>query len=266
MIVASLFVLCLPAATAVLALESNILPALNPLAWFRLISQLGVQYVLVLTASTVYGFLLKWVWTGPLWLPARLAISLFCSLSMFSLLAGLLYEQRDRVGLEVWHSPERTKARQESEDLKESAKLVDDAYGQMRSGKHTVAWKILTDWLESRKHRLEDYAWLCQRVESWGDDRYRMRLTQEYLDKLLAANRNAQALSVIEQALRWNRSFRPKSGETTLRLAHIAASGGAPKTARLLVEDFASCFAGDPNMRAAETLLARLNAQGIGAP
>ncbi len=266
MFVGSIFAFCLPATTAVLALECNILPALNPLAWVKLIAQLGSHYLLVLAVTAGYGLLLKWVWTGQLWLPVQLAISLFCSLSMFSLLAGLLYEQRDRVGLEVWHSPERTRARQESEDLKESAKAVDEAYGQMRSGKHIAAWKLLADWLESRQHRLEDYAWLCQRVESWGDDRYRTRLLQEYLDKLLAANQNAKALSVTEQALRGNKEFRPKSGTSTLRLAHIAASGGAPRTARLLIEDFPARFANDTNARAAEALLARINAQGAGAP
>lgn len=265
-LVGAVFVLCLPAIVAVLALERNIVLAINPNAWYRLIRELGWHYLLALGVAALYAILLNWIWAANFWRPVQLATTLFCSLSLFSLLAGLLYDHRDQIGLEVWHSPERTRARGDSEDLSQSAKVIDEAYGQMRAGKHVAAWKIITDWLSARNHRIADYAWLCQRVETWGDARYRTRLTEDFLEKLLTTNGTGQALDVLTRTIRRDRNFRPKSGQSTLRLAHVAAAGGSPKLALLLVEDFAARFPDDANIGAAGVLSSRLKAQGIGAP
>jgi len=252
------FLFCLPACAAVLGLESNVFKALNPAAWFRMVAGLRGLYLVLIALIAVYVLLIIEISRFELWRPVQLSLLLFCGLSIFSLLAGFLYERRDEIGMEVVHSPEKTETRKLAEDMTAAAKLLDTAYGQMRSSQHVVAWKTLSDWLESRGHNLDDYGWLAGRIDTWGDPRYRNRIAEEYIERLMAANRNDLALEVAARALKRDSQFRPKSSQATLRLAHIAAGGGAPGTARALLEDFAKRFAGSPEIGAAEILAQRL--------
>lgn len=253
-----LFAMGAPAMLAVLALECNVLTALNPVACARLISRLGVRYVVVILSSVLLLGLLDLVWSLNWWLPVQFAASLYLCLVWFAILALLLYERRDEVGLDVWHSPERTQAKADTEELKRSAATFDEAYALMRSGRHTEAWSLITQWLESRGHRPEHYRWACERVQGWEVRRFHIRLQQQFLERLLAGNDTGQALGVVESALRRDPAFRPSSSASTLRLAHIAASGGAPKVACRLLADFATCFPGDPLLKPAALLAARL--------
>jgi hypothetical protein len=239
-------------------LESNVLKALNPSAWLRIMTGLRGLYLVLIALIAVYVFVIIEISRFGLWRPVRLSVLLFSGLSIFSLLAGFLYERRDEVGMEVVHSPEKTEARRVAEDMTAAARLVDTAYGQMRSSQHIEAWKTLSDWLDSRGHDLNDYEWLSKRIDTWGDQRYRNRIAEEYVDRLMASNRNGLALEVADRALKRDAQFRPKSAQATLRLAHIAASGGAPRTARALLEDFAKRFEGSPEIGAAEMLAQRL--------
>ncbi len=256
--VAGVFLFCLPASVAVLGLECNAFKALNPVAWFRIVVGIRGLYLALIALIGVYVFLIMEISRLDLWRVVQLILILFAGLSMFSLLAGFLYERRDEVGLEVTHSPEKVRAREVAQDMSLAAKTVDTAYGQMRSSQHVLAWNTLSKWLDARGHDLRDYAWLTDRVAPWGDERYRMRVTEEYIERLLAADRNSMALEVVGQALQRSAQFRPKSAQSTLRLAHIAASGGAPKTARALLSGFANRFAGSPEIRGAEMLAQRL--------
>ena len=257
-VAAGVLLFCLPACAAVLGLESSVFKALNPAAWFRIVSGLRGLYLVLIALIAVYVFVIMEISRFELWRPVQLALLLFSGLSIFSLLAGFLYERRDEVGMEVVHSPEKTEARKVADDISAAAKLVDTAYGQMRSSQHIEAWKTLSDWLSSRGHDLKDYEWLSGRIDTWGDQRYRNRIAEEYIDRLMAANRNSLALEVAARALKRDAQFRPKSAQATLRLAHIAASGGAPRTARALLEDFAKKFDGSPEIDAAAMLAQRL--------
>lgn len=253
-----LLLFCLPACAAVLGLESDVFKALNPASWFRIVSGLRGLYLVLIGLIAVYVFVIIGITRLDLWRPVQLALLLFSGLSIFSLLAGFLYERRDEVGIDVVHSPEKTEARKVAVDTTAAAKLVDTAYGQMRASQHVEAWKTLMDWLDSRGHDLKDYEWLSSRIDAWSDQRYLDRIAEEYVDRLMAANRNSVALEVAGRALKRNPQFRPKSARATLRLAHIAASGGASRIARALLEDFAKRFQGSPETGAAEILARRL--------
>ncbi len=257
-VAAGVFLFCLPASAAVLGLESNVFMALNPATWFRIVAGLRGLYLVLIALIAVYVFLIIEISRFELWRPVQLSLLLFCGLSIFSLLAGFLYERRDEVGMEVVHSPEKTEARKVAVDMTAAAKLVDTAYGQVRSSQHVEAWKTLSDWLNSRGHDLNDYEWLSGRIDTWGDQRYLNRIAEEYVDRLMATNRNSLALEVAGRALKRDAKFRPRSAQATLRLAHIAASGGASRTARTLLEDFAKRFEGSPEVGAAEILAQRL--------
>jgi hypothetical protein len=184
---------------------------------------------------------------------------MFAVLSLFSMLAGALYERRHELGLETWHSPERTAERERQAELRQSETTVTEAYGQVRVGAHSNAWAMLQAWLASRSHQVEDYRWLRDRVMAWPDARYATRLTEDYVDRLLALQRSGEALDAVAQRLRVDPDFRPKSASATLTVARLAAhGGGAPSVARTLLSDFDHRFAGDPLAAAANALARHL--------
>jgi hypothetical protein len=255
-VVAMLF---LPASVAVLGLEGNIFKAAYPVAWVRIAVGLGSLYVIVLAIIAGYALLIALLVRWELPMLVQIATFMFCFLSVFSVLGGVLYERRHELELETWASPERTQERRQAEDVRQSDRDVAEAYGQMRAGSHTRAWEQLQTWLASRGHAPEDYRWLCARVAAWGDPRYITRLTEDYVDRLLTLRRNGEALDVVAARIAADPAFRPKSAMATLQLARLAAAGGSSKRiARTLLADFSTRFAGDPCVSAAAALAQQL--------
>jgi hypothetical protein len=251
----------LPASVAVLGLERNIFKAAYPVAWVRMVMGLGPLYALVLAVIAGYTVLIALLSRWELWFPLQIAINMFCILSVFSVLGGALYERRHELGLETYHSPERTQERLDAVELRQSEHQVTEAYGQMRVGSHTQAWTVLQTWLAARGHAAEDYRWLCSRVVAWGDDRYITRLTQDHVDRLLVQKRGGEALDVVAERLTHDPAFRPKTAAATLQIARMAAGAGAsPAVARALLADFPARFAGDPSVPAAAALALHLGA------
>jgi hypothetical protein len=258
----ALGVLCLfflPASAAILGLESHLLKAANPLEWLSLVRGLGMLYGAVLLVIFAYAILLRIVWNFDLWLPIDFSIGMFAILSVFSFLAGCVYERRHELNLETWVSPEKTKALEDKHAQREHDKVVLDAYGLMRANAHVKCWQTLVDWLQNRGNAPEDYRWLCERTVSWDDPRYITRLTEDYVSRLLTLKRTGEALDVVSKRLSLDPNFRPKTAADTLIVAQLAArGGGAPKVARILLSDFAARFVGDPRVAVADALKSHL--------
>ncbi|HEV7356417.1 MAG TPA: hypothetical protein VGN99_00380 [Steroidobacteraceae bacterium] len=249
----------LPASVAVLGLESNILKAAYPVAWFHLVRGLGLLYGAVLLVIFVVCLGLGLLWKLDLWEPLEIALGMFAILSIFSFLGGAIYERRHELGIETWVSPERTAELKSKEEWRGHEKLAMDAYGLMRAGSHIKSWEMLFDWLKGRGFSPEDYRWLCERTVKWDDPRYITRLTEDYVARLLVLKRTGEALDAVVQRLKLDPNFRPKSAADTLSVAQLAGrGGGASRVARTLLSDFASRFAGDPRVATAVALLDHL--------
>jgi hypothetical protein len=249
----------LPASVAILGLEGNMLKAVYPVALVRMVTGLGLMYAAVLGIIAGVILALGLAAKLSLWMPVQIAVGMFAVLSIFSSLGGALYERRHELGLETWHSPERTAEKERQADLKQSDSVVTEAYGQVRAGAHSKAWGLLQSWLASRGHAPEDYLWVRDKVVAWPDTRYADRLTEEYVDRLLAAKRDGEALDAVRDRLRMDKAFRPKSAAATLRIAQLAASGGgAAGVARVLLSDFGERFAGHPLVETAAALARHL--------
>jgi hypothetical protein len=246
--------LALPASVAELGLENNVLKAANPLAWLRIVGALGPLYALVLLIILGYALALGLLFRFDLWLSVEIAACMFAVLSIFSFLGGALYERRHELGLETWVSPEQTQEIQRQEERKQDDLIVMQAYGLMRVDSHVKCWQMLNTWLKDKGNTPKDYQWLCERVAAWDDPRYVTRLTQDYLERLLALKRTGEALDVLARRASLDTSFRPQSAADTLTLARLAAHGGKRALARALLADFSARFVGDPLISAAETL------------
>jgi hypothetical protein len=254
-VVATGLILLLPASVAVLGLENNPIRALNPVALFRMVRCLGIAYLIILALCGLYAAIIALIWQKDLWPFARYAISLFLFLSGFSVLAACIYARRDRLGIDVWQSPEIEQSRKQLADIGVVDRLADEAFALVRARQHEKAWKTLTEFIGSRGNQAEDYESLCARLNTWDDKRYALRLSQEYIERLIELRKPSAALRVAESRLRNDAKFRPKTGASTLLLAEAAAKGGALRSAKLLLTDFAEHFPADAVTDAARHLL-----------
>ncbi len=100
--------LLFPASVAILGLEGNPFKAVYPVALGRMIRGLGLSYVVILAVLAGIALLVGLVAKLHLWLVLELATTMFAILSICSMLAGAVYERRHELGLDAWHSPERT--------------------------------------------------------------------------------------------------------------------------------------------------------------
>jgi hypothetical protein len=258
-IIAIVSLLCLPASVAILGLEGNVLKAISPVALTAMIKGLGAVYLLVLGLISMGCLIIYALGSLNLWLIIRIALGLFGTLSIFSLLGGAVFERRDQLGIQTWTSPEQEAAKARKEDHAQSEKLVHEAYGLMRAGRHVDAWELLQRWLAEHGHAVDAYAWICESVASWDDPRYRLRLTEEHVERLLALKRTGEALDLVAARLATDPTFRPKTPCATLQIAQLAARGGGyPKIARALTSDFAARFPDDPRAPTAAALARHL--------
>jgi hypothetical protein len=101
---------------------------------------------------------------------------------------------------------------------------------QKRSDRGRVkAWEQLQTWLSTRGKHVEDFRWLIERVRTWPDQRYVSRLTEDYVDRLIALKRHGEALDAVVERLAVDPRFRPRSSTATFRLAELAARGGGAR-------------------------------------
>jgi hypothetical protein len=255
--------MALPASIAVLGLEENILKAMSPVHLFRLMHGLGLWYLAVLGIIGVYAGLTYLWWQWMPWLMLKLIGPLFAILSIVSALGGAVYIRRHELGIEVWHSPERREERQRHEEMKKNEQIIDAAYNQARLGAHANATKILVDWLKLRGNNPQDYHWLCLRMASWKHPRHLKRMTADYVDRQLQLGRNGEALDLVGQRLKTDPGFRPSNAAVTLTIAQLAARGGSPAIARVLLADFAARYAGERGVATAATLARELEAGAL---
>lgn len=258
-VLATLAALTLPASVAVLGLERNILLALYPPALARIIRGLGLAYVGVLALIGIYVAGIGLLVSRMSFLPLEFALSMFGMLSLFSILGGALYERREQLGLETRRSPERSAELERRADQRAADDMVTEAYGLVRVGSHAKALAMLEGWLASRGPAVADYEWLCKRVSSWNDARYANRLTQDYVEKLLVLQEFGRAVDVVAERHAADPSFRPRTADSTWRIAELAAqAGGRRRLARELLADFEARFPDSPVCGAARALAEHL--------
>ena len=251
----------LPATVAILALDKNPFKAVYPPALKDMLGALGSGYWTALAVILGLSGLLALSVSVGLWAPVQIALSLFAYLSMYSILGGAVYDRRHELGLETWASPERTAEQVLAAERKARDAVVTQAYGELRARKPAAAWATLEAWVKARGGSPDEYRALRDAVAAWPDPRYASRLTEDYVQALLAAKRAGDALDAVRERLRAAPDFRPKTAAATLEVARLAGQGGgAPAVARTLLADFATRFPGDPLIDEARALAHHLSA------
>ena len=253
----------LPASIATLGSAGSIVEAVNPVVLFGLIRRLGALYLVVIAAVAAPAGL-AWAITTQsfgsfeLGLPLTLALMMFCGLSAFSVIGGMLYEKRDELGLDAWKSPERDRTRASRETGIQHERFIDELYGHWRSGARTEARQAAEKWLDAHQRDPDEYEWLCSRLLKWPDRRLAHRLAQDYIARLLDARRASDALGVARRHLDADADFRPARASELIRLVTVARDAGDRAVARRLIADFETHFPNDSAAAVARQLQGEL--------
>jgi hypothetical protein len=242
LVLEALSLLALPASIAVLAVGESFWNAINPLALWQFAHALGLRYVLIVVMALGYGALLAWCAHEDL-LPSWLlyAAVLFAFLSVFSLIGGGLYEERDALGHDAMYAPERAALRRQQTIDQERRHFVDGVYAQWRSGNLSGAWQTVQKELATHDHSYETYDWLLEWLGQLDDPRLASRVAQDDIRRALGRD-NGRVTELARGRLAVDPLFRPYSALETLRVAELVRLAGDRASALRLLQDFAQQF------------------------
>ena len=233
----ALLAMALPANVALLAISDSWVHALSPLAIGRIIKGLGLTYVGVL-AMTLGGMLLivtLALTLDSLWMTLALAQLLF--LGMFCYVGGAVFEHRIALQLATHTQDERLAERDERRHAEDRAAVLDRSYALLRLKRRTEAWAHLEAWMRTHcpeAHPFTEYHALQVATCSWEDPALGDKLTNVYLERLLANGETGMAVEALELRRRSNANFYPQDPILGQRLTSLAQLSGRKVLAEAL--------------------------------
>jgi hypothetical protein len=262
-IVALAAIALLPAVVAIQTVTDTALKGLDPREWYGIVRWLKGDYLQVLGSVAglwlVAMVLVSQPVSGALPLIVPVALLMFGWFSVLALLGGTIRERRisdpeDPViePVEFQLSPEEIERQRD--------RHIDRIYAEWRSGAHRNAWQTLMRIVEGSSDPIGELRWLHERVTAWAEPQPRLtrRVSQELAQRLLAASRYSEAITITRQNLAADPEYRPITAQETIRMARVARDGGDRPTARALLHDFQRFFPNDPLQSVADEMAQQL--------
>ncbi|MBA2078160.1 hypothetical protein [Rhodanobacter sp. PCA2] len=248
----------LPAVDMSLAFDGNLLLALNPLNWMRVINRFGVVYLVPVTINLLLGLLIVLASLTSTLLPRVLAVPLFAFaytwliVLAFHLMGALVHQYHARLGLE----PEAPKlARASGQDA--DCQLVEEARTLAGSDPvaalHRLADRLRQHAAPAPVHQL--YRELLRR-QGLRDDL--LVHGQIWIAALIAQNEARRALGVLQECCGIDPAFVPDDPRTCGELADLAERLGMTRLAIHLGRGYVAHWPRDPQAPHYGLLAARL--------
>lgn len=244
----------LPAIVAVQWSTGSLFRSLNPVRCFRLMRQLGRDYLLTLAGIALLSALAWFLTALHLPLMIHLAALIYAWFAAFALIGGMIFGHWEDFAVEDDDEPEIFAEGPGATPDRLRDRKVDEIYGQWRGGAHKNAWQTVLEHLQSHSEPIAELHWLYQRVARWPDRRLATRLAQELVSRLLAAGSSKDALQVARERLQVDSEFRPLTSSELVALARFAHDGGDRPTARSLLQDFNRFYPDDVRRTTVEEL------------
>lgn len=236
---------CFPAVLAVQGWTGSVGQSLSVSTCVKMARILGAGYAWILGVTSLFVAVCIVALSTPTPLTVRLGLFIYTWLILIVLTGGMVHAHRDEIEAQTGFLLKREVEVTEEARAKLREELVDSIYGAWRSGAPQNAWSTLSRHLETCENALEDLRYVHHRALSWDAGPFAERLTQEFVTRLLAADREGEALSVVRAQLRTNASFRPRARDDLTRLVRIANATNDAATAHGLMRDLAAVHPGD---------------------
>jgi len=244
-IVALLLGFALPGATMTLAMEESLGGALNPAKWLGIFARIGWPYLavvglcLVIMLSEAYAAVF-----AAMILPTAVAIvavniiSNYALVVTFHLMGYLIYQYHDELG----HAPSAPQLTRLAAKPDPDQELLDEAATLVRDGKPDQATALLRGRLRAQGGTAAVHT-QYRKLLRLGDDKAELlRHGREYLNILVAQEKDRPALDMLRECCALDPAFAPGDAEQITYLAHKAAQTGQPQVALRLLSGFHKRF------------------------
>lgn len=253
--------LLVPASIMVLAVTDNLMDALNPLRWWRLVVVLGWPYLL---AWLAWALMLLTVSTLPVAGGSLLggfaaAMSMHLLLAGYAMMGDQLFEHAHVLGL--------MHGRVRGTSLPPDQYVIRQALGRchvhVQRGDREAALSVIDAALLLAPEEVSLYEQKFRLLQDAPARPRFVRFVQAYLRLLLAQQRNAQALSVWAEVREALPAFMPEDDDVRVALAHTLVAQGRWQAASQLLLSMHERDRAPPPAQAS-LLLARVLLEGFG--
>ncbi len=256
----------LPGAVMSLAMDENVLHALNPATWLQVMARLGRPYFvavalcLLINASmaNAQALLLPF-------LPFLVAVVVFYFLAHYALIATfhlmgyLIYQYHDELGYVVEAPEPATPVASDPDQA-----LLDESAALVRDGKPGVATDLLREHLRASGGSDAVHLQYRKLLRLAQNKDELLRHGREYLNVLLAQDKDKRAVELAQECVDLDPHFAPSQPGQITRIAQKAAQLGQTRTALRLLSGFHRRYPKSPDIPQNYLLAARLMHERVG--
>lgn len=242
--------LWLPAALSLNLLNGRLDDAVNPVQIWTMIRELGRPYFLMPLAAV--GATLVQSIIDALPVPHLLgeAMGAYLLLATLAFWARLLFEHRDRVGLEATSDASMREQLDAKDEDRRRNGIMDRAFAESRTSSDR-AMAVVDELFDGKQDAVETREWAFERSRGWDNAMVALRLGQTLIDRHLTLGNDARALEIIDFGISREAAFRPAGPNATLKAASVALKHARPGIATQLLGDFGARFPDNPQRVAA---------------
>lgn len=235
----ALVIAILPAVVAVQGWTGRLSYSLDPMAWTRMARVLGTDYgaMLACIAGLVALCALVRVVPGSPRI-LQIFVALYAWLGVICVIGATLRAHRaalsEKIPLII---PQIAPARIDAA-APERERWIDAIYGALRANNRDNVWHLVMERAQTVAHPLPELQWLYERVAAWQPLPFPNRVAQEVIARLLAEDREGEALRLARERLALDPAFRPLSADESRRLVQLADRWRDHQTAEALRKSF----------------------------
>lgn len=267
MLTMAFVVLVLPASVMLLALERNIVSAVNPLQLTLLISTLGWPYV-VLYAHLFMLFLAMGVAVDFLSMHTNATIAYtgagffnsYFMMMIFHMLGYVLFQYQEKLG---YATADEAEEDQPAAPAIRSGRVDADIDLFLKEGDYKRVKHLLLDELKKKRSdpwRLEQLYRLC--IEQGDIDTLKPFISL-VLDTMLIRNQDEQAIKLLKRMYQDDNDYELKEADISFKMAQTAYHLGEYKLIIRLLKDYHSRYPDDAKLVDAYILLAKTLGNGL---
>jgi hypothetical protein len=235
----------LPGATMTLAMEESLGAALNPAKWIAIFARIGWPYLAVVMLCLVIMFsegyaaaFAAMLLPTPVAIVAVNIISNYALVMTFHLMGYLIYQYHNELG----HAPAAPQLKRLAAKPDPDQELLDEAGALVRDGNPDAATALLRGRLRAQGGTAAVHT-QYRKLLRLGDDKAELlRHGREYLNILVAQEKDRPALELLRECVALDPAFAPSDAELVSHLAHAAARFSQPQVTLRLLSGFHKRF------------------------
>lgn len=236
---------CLPSATMTLAMDESLVSALNPGKWMAIIARIGWSYlavvglclIILLSQRYAQGMAAKVLPPFVAWIVVGI-ISNYALVMTFHLMGYLIYQHHDAVGF----APEAPQLSRPLAKPDPDQDLLDEVSTLVRDGQPEHATELLRGHLRGRGGTHAVHTQYRKLLGLTNDRTELLRHGHEYLNILMAQEKDRLALELVRECQALDPTFAPADAGQITDLAKLAVRGGQAQLALSLLSNFHQRF------------------------